>query len=104
MAKQALDTIKKSEEQSRQLLEKAHADAAQLVSDANRKAEEEIERVTADCKKTLEQEREKATRKAEEEQQAFVAETADMGRELEQKLMARQDAAVEAVMKAVSGQ
>ncbi len=102
MAKQALDTIKEAEKRSLELVEKAHADAAQMMVDANKKAEDDIEAHAEQNRQELIRQKEKAVEKAQEEQKTFVSETESVCRELEQKLMSRQGAAVEALIKAIA--
>ncbi len=102
MAQQALNAINEAEERSLKLIEKAQADAAKLIADANKKAEADLEAAAEKNIKDLEDKKAEAAQKARGGQDAFTAETKKLCAEMEQKLLFRQHQAVDKVIKTIS--
>lgn len=102
MAKQALETIKESEEKARQIVEQANADAVKLVEDANRKAEQDIVGLERQFHEKGELMKKDAWARAEEQQADFAVQTQSMAEELKTKLTARKEEAVDAVIKTIA--
>lgn len=104
MAEQALAFIKEAEEESKSISDKALMDAEQMIADANHKAEQDIAGTEEQCAASVEQAKRSATDKAVQAQQVFQSETNRLCEELKQSLLQNKDKAVDAVMRAISGE
>ncbi len=103
MAKEALEIIRETEENARKAVEKAHADAQRLISDAKNAAAGREASLEEEALLRLETARQEARAQAEAEQEAFALQTRRMADELTGKLEDRRERAVEKVIDIVAG-